>query len=359
MTVTLSDVAKAAGVSQATASRAIHGAAGRTVRPELRDRVLAAARDLKYSADANAQAMARGKTIAIGLIVHDIADPYFSSIASGVAHAAEDHGLVVTLATTDRKHLNEINFINLMQGQRARAIILAGGRYDDEDKNEEIASALAEYQRRGGQVAVIGQQVLASATVKIANFEGAHQLAGALANHGYQRFAILAGPKLHLTARDRERGFLEGAQDSNLQVSSEHVLHGKFTWEGGHKAMTALIKEGIVGPSGSGKVQGVFAVNDVMALGAMSAAREAGLTIGEDVALAGFDDISTLRDVSPGLSTVRLPLEEIGQAALDLALEGESQKDQLGLAPADAPSVEVAGRVILRSSTPALLPVTT
>lgn len=359
MTVTLSDVAKAAGVSQATASRAIHGAAGRTVRPELRDRVLAAAKELKYSADANAQAMARGKTIAVGLIVHDIADPYFSSIASGVAHAAEDLGLVVTLATTDRKHLNEINFINLMQGQRARAIILAGGRYDDEVKNDEISDALTEYQNRGGQVAVIGQQVLQSATVKIANFDGAGQLATDLAGCGYERFAVLAGPKLHLTAQDRTRGFTQASKNTGITIHKDQTIHGKFTWEGGYKAMAALIKDGVVGTNGirgysKGQVQGVFAVNDVMALGAMAAAREAGLTVGRDVALAGFDDISTLRDVAPGLSTVALPLEEIGQAALKLALKGESDKELLDTPALGAPSVEIAGRVILRESTPAL-----
>src|SRR5690625_6231852 len=98
--VTLSDVARVAGVSLATASRAINGSANRTVRPELGERVRAAAARLGFSPDANAQAMARGRTTTLGLIVHDIADPYFSSVAAGVSAAAEEAGLMVNMAST-------------------------------------------------------------------------------------------------------------------------------------------------------------------------------------------------------------------------------------------------------------------
>src|SRR5690606_40259801 len=140
---TLSDVAKEAGVSLATASRAINGSANRTVRPGLRERVLAAAARLKYSPDANAQAMARGRTTTVGLIVHDIADPYFSSIAAGVTGAADRHKLVVTLATTQHQRGREVQFVEVMHSQRARAIVIAGGRYDDpEGRSEEHTSEL-------------------------------------------------------------------------------------------------------------------------------------------------------------------------------------------------------------------------
>ena len=88
MAVTLSDVAREAGVSLATASRAINGSPTRTVRPDLRDRVFATAERLRYTPDANAQAVARGRTTSLGLVVHDIADPYFSMIARGVIRAA-------------------------------------------------------------------------------------------------------------------------------------------------------------------------------------------------------------------------------------------------------------------------------
>ncbi|BDZ41390.1 hypothetical protein GCM10025865_06890 [Paraoerskovia sediminicola] len=126
--MTLSDVAREAGVSLATASRAINGSATRVVRPELRERVVETAERMGYMPDANAQAVARGRTTSVALIVHDIADPYFSSIAAGVAAAAEESGLVVTLASTQHSAERELAFVELMRRQRARAIIVAGGR---------------------------------------------------------------------------------------------------------------------------------------------------------------------------------------------------------------------------------------
>ncbi len=120
--VTLSDVARAAGVSLSTASRAINGSRDRTVKPHLRDRVLVAAAELNYSANATAQAMARGRTTTIGLMVHDITDPYFSGIAAGVTRAARDRGCVVTLATTDRQLSEQLTIIDVL----ARVELLDG-----------------------------------------------------------------------------------------------------------------------------------------------------------------------------------------------------------------------------------------
>jgi len=126
--VTLSQVAREAGVSIATASRAFNGSANRTVREDLRERVAAAAERLRYFPDANAQAMVRGRTTSLGLIVHDIADPYFSSIAAGVTIAAERADLAVTLASTQHDPSREPRFVEVLTRQRALAIVIAGGR---------------------------------------------------------------------------------------------------------------------------------------------------------------------------------------------------------------------------------------
>src|SRR5690554_3753755 len=140
---TLSDVAREAGVSLATASRAINGSTNRSVRADLRERVLDAAARLHYSPNANAQAMARGRTATLGLIVHDIADPFFSTIAAGVTEAADTAGLAVTLANTHHDAAREIGFIQTLQNLRARSIIVVGGRQDDDDANHLLRAALA------------------------------------------------------------------------------------------------------------------------------------------------------------------------------------------------------------------------
>ncbi|MBT0993989.1 LacI family transcriptional regulator [Cellulomonas sp. DKR-3] len=337
MAVTLSDVAREAGVSLATASRAINGSPTRTVRADLRDRVLAAAERLRYTPDANAQAVARGRTTSLGLVVHDIADPYFSSIARGVTHAAGRAGLQVILASTEQDPSRELEIVELLRRQRARAIVIAGGRHDDADATAALAAVLAEYRDSGGAAALVGQPVLGTDTVQIANADGARALARELHARGYRDVAVLAGPPTHLTARERREAFVDELARLGVRVPDERVVAGAFDHDGGADAMRSLLAAGPV-------PELVFAVNDVMALGALTAVRAAGLGVPDDLALAGFDDITTLRDVVPGLTTVRIPLEEVGVAATELALE------PAGGAPRVVP---VETHVTIRESTPA------
>lgn len=348
---TLSDVARDAGVSLATASRAINGSANRTVRPDLRERVLASARRLGYSPDPSAQAMARGRTTSVGLVVHDIADPYFSSLAAGVADAAERDGLIVTLTSTRHSPERELAFVELMDRQRARAVVLGGGRLA-EDAGGALRRALERYRDSGGGVSLVGQPIGDLPAVEIANADGAADLACALHGLGYRSFGVLAGPAGHRTAVHRARGFAAALEELGAPVEPEAVVECAFTRDGGHGGMRELLSR--VGPGRAGTRTGgapraVFAVNDVMAVGAMAAVRDAGLRVPEDVAVAGFDDIVTLRDVTPGLTTVRIPLAEVGERALVLALAVP------GDAPDAAPQrVEVRGTVVLRESTPPL-----
>ena len=173
---TLSEVARDAGVSLATASRAINGSANRTVRPDLRERVLASARRLGYSPDPSAQAMARGRTTSVGLVVHDIADPYFSSLAAGVADAADRDGLIVTLTSTRHSPERERAFVELMDRQRARSVVLGGGRLR-EDADGALRTALERYRASGGGVSLVGQPLGDLPAVEIANADGAADLA--------------------------------------------------------------------------------------------------------------------------------------------------------------------------------------
>ena len=334
--VTLSDVAREAGVSLATASRAINGSANRTVRADLHERVLAAAARLRYTPDANAQAMARGRTTSIGLVVHDIADPYFSSIAAGVTLAADRASLQVTLTSTQHDPTREAGLVELLKRQRARAIVIAGGRLDDDALNDELRAALADYRAVGGSVALIGQPILGVDAVVVANAQGAADLARALHGRGYRRFAVLAGPADHLTARERSDAFRGALAELGSPVPDDAVITSAFTHAGGEDAMGALLRR-------TELPELVFAVNDVMALGALAAGREAGIRVPEDVALAGFDDISTLRDVVPGLTTVRVPLVEVGIAATELALADAAPEPRL---------THVPTHVVLRDSTP-------
>ncbi|MGS0686271.1 LacI family DNA-binding transcriptional regulator [Nakamurella sp. GG22] len=339
--VTLADVARWAGVSLATASRALHGGAGRTVGPDLRARVRAAAAELNYSPNANARAIVRGTTTTVGLIVHDIADPSAAALASGVMAAAAERDLIVTIASTLSDPFVEIRHVEALRRQRARAVILAGSRFNDAESAARLAEELLGFSVGGGHVAVIGQNSLPLNTIAIDNVGGAARLARSLASLGYRRCAVLAGPESLVTSEDRLSGFRQGLETAGLALPEENVIGAQFTRDGGYVAMTELLDREI-------DVDVVFAVNDVMAVGATAALRDQGYRVPDDMAVAGFDDISTLRDVRPALTTVRLPLVEIGRRALDLALDHPLRGED------DSPPVVVTvlGDVVIRDSTP-------
>jgi LacI family transcriptional regulator len=334
--VTLYDVARRAGVSVATASRAFNGSTTRVVGEQLRERVMKAAAELGYAPNVNAQAMVRGRTNMVGLVVQDIADPYFSTVASGVMLEAEAQGLLVTMASTQRNPDAEIDYIGTFRRNWARVIIIVGTRFAERSVTDRLADELAAFESDGGRAVAISQPRLPIDTVAIDNRAGARELAYALHDLGHRRFAVLAGPRNLLTASDRLRGFREALARKGAPLLPQHVIHGEFTRDGGYNATIELLKE-------QPDISCVFAVNDVMAVGAMAALRDQGVELPGAMAVAGFDDIATLGDIFPSLTTVRIPLSDLGAQALRLALDNSAERPRI---------LDVKGEVVLRESTP-------
>jgi LacI family transcriptional regulator len=334
--VTLLDVAHAAGVSLATASRALNGSTSR-VNAEYRERVLAAALALSYSPNLAARAVAKGGTSTVALVVPDISDPYFSTIASGVARAAEERGLIVELAITDRHPEREAELVRALRGQRPRGIVVVGSRWMGQRSRSELLAELIAYEKTGGRVTLVSQPDLPFRTVEIGNRAGAAALADQLIELGYRSAAILTGPRDLRTARERTLGFAERFAAQGHPILSQCMLPGDFTRDGGFLAASELMRRGL------GQVEVVFAVNDVMAVGAITYLRSAGVRLPGDLAIAGFDDIASLRDISPALTTVSLPLDTIGSTAITLAFDDNED---------GATRIAVEGLVIVRESTP-------
>ncbi|PRY33812.1 LacI family DNA-binding transcriptional regulator [Umezawaea tangerina] len=332
--VTLAEVASHAGVSLATASRVLNGST-RQVSDELRDRVVGSAEELGYLPNAAAQSLARNSSVLVGLVVHDISDPYFSSIAAGVTRVAEEAGLVVVLGTTGRDPDREVELLYTLRAHRARAVVIAGSRTTSRANTARLAAEIEAFGAQGGRVACVSQARIPTDTVVPSNRAGARSLARELAALGHKRFAVLAGPPSLVVAGDRLAGFKAGLADAGVDLPPSAVITGAFTRDGGYAAANDLL-------AAKTGATCVFAVNDVMALGAMAALRDRGLRVPEDVSVAGFDDIPTLQDLVPGLSTVRLPLEELGERAARLVLDEGSVEPR---------TVKVAGEVVLRAST--------
>lgn len=310
---TLEDVAHAAGVSLATASRVLNGSE-RKVADSYRERVERAAEQLGYSTNVSAQSIARGSSPVIALLVSDIADPYFGLIASGVARGADEHGLIVTISVTERDPDREARILRALRGQRPKGLILAASRADEASETD-TRHEIAEFVRTGGRVVVLGEAGPGTRAIEIDNRAGGEMLGRRMGELGYRRAIALAAGEGVRTSDERLAGFRAGfvAQGGELT----RVYHGDFRQESGAEFMAKALHDGV----DTGTL--VFALSDVVAIGAMSAIRTAGREIGNDIAVCGFDDVPSSRDVSPALTTVHVPLAEVGHEAFRAVVDGD------------------------------------
>ena len=329
---TLHDVAREAGVSLATASRVLNGST-RKVAESYRERVEAAAEKLGYTANLSAQATARGTSAIVALLVADIAHPSSGPLASGGARGADAAGLVVTIAITERDPQREVKLVRALRGQRPRGLILAASRVEGPDAVG-LQGELDAFSSMGGRVVVVGPGGGSARSVAVDNRGGATALGAELARLGYRDAVVVAASEGIRTSDDRVDGFTEGFTAAGGTVRD--VVRAGFTRDAGYDAASRLL----AGDLAPGTL--IFGISDVVAIGAMSAVRDAGRQVGADIAVAGFDDIATGRDVRPGLTTVHVPLEDLGYRALHASTDAEWD--------ADEPALPL--EVIVRGSTP-------
>jgi LacI family transcriptional regulator len=326
---TLHDVAREAGVSLATASRVLNGSE-RKVAEGFRERVERAAEALGYTPNVSAQATARGRSPVIALLVADIADPYFGQIAAGVVRGADERGLVVTISITERDRDRENRILRALRGQRPQGLILAASRADHAEGGS-APSELEAFERFGGRVVAFGEGQGARSIV-IDNAGGAEELGRRMAALGYRSAIGIGAAEGVRTSDDRLGGFARGFASGGGTV--DRILRGDFRRESGADAMAQALAEGVE----PGTL--IFGVSDVVALGAISAIRAAGREVGGDIAVCGFDDVPSSGDVTPALTTVRVPLNEAGYQAFRAVVDDDWTQGALPV------------EVIVRASTP-------
>jgi len=335
--VTLSDVAREAGVSSATASRALNGST-RNVRHDAKLRVEAAAARLGYVANAAAQATARGRSTTIAFIVNAISEDYFSPISVGVYRAADRADLMVTMVSTRESVDRAAQIVSNLRGQRPQLVIMAGGR-NEERGFDKVISELQAHERDGGRVVVISQSGLPFDTVTVDNYGAARKMAAAMVDLGYGDFTIFAGPERALTPADRTRGFVDELASRGIEIGPDRIMHSDFGRDGGYRSAGEFLRR-------RSNTTAILSASDAMAIGALARLREAGLSLPGDMAISGFDDLVALRDVVPALTTLRLPWLEVGEKALELGLDDHRGAPRL---------ITLDGHVVLRESTPRLV----
>lgn len=312
-TVTLADVARRARVSPATASRVINGSA-KLVKDELRERVLRAVVALRYVPNANAQNLARSQRSAVGVIVHDVSDPYFAEITRGLQRVATARGQLLVICNSYRDPEREVAYIDLLRAQQVNALVLAGSGYNDPARTNDLRAQLRAYIDAGGTVSVIGRHKMVGNAILPDNEAGAYTLGSKLYKLGHQRIAVIAGPAGLTTTSDRLAGLRRAARDAGRALPARRITYADFTRDGGAAAAATILDE-------SPAVTAIVALNDSMAVGVLAALRQRGVRVPDDVSVAGFDDMPVARDVWPSLTTIRLPLVEMGERAMTLALD--------------------------------------
>ncbi|OII64739.1 LacI family transcriptional regulator [Streptomyces sp. CC53] len=346
MTVTLADVAARARVSPATVSRVLNG--NYPVAASTRERVLRAVDELDYVLNGPASALAASASDLVGILVNDIADPFFGIMAGAVQSAIGDAGSgraggekLAVVCNTGGSAERELTYLTLLQRQRAAAVVVTGGAPEDPQHVAALTTKCAKLTDAGTRVVLLGRPPVpgdtVTATLAFDNRGGARQLTEHLLSLGHRRIGYVAGPAERTTTRHRLEGHREALRSAGLPDQPDALLlHGAYTRASGYAATRELLARE---PS----LTAVVAANDTVALGACAALRDAGLRIPQDVSVAGFDDLPFSVDAVPSLTTVRLPLYEAGVRAGRLAVGAD--------APPMGGVATVRGELALRAST--------
>ncbi|GAA4919159.1 LacI family DNA-binding transcriptional regulator [Streptomyces coeruleoprunus] len=348
MTVTLADVAARARVSPATVSRVLNG--NYPVAASTRERVLRAVDELDYVLNGPASALAAATSDLVGILVNDIADPFFgimagaaqSAIGSGTGRAGGEKLAVV--CNTGGSPERELTYLTLLQRQRAAAVIVTGGALEDPRHTAAMAAKLAKMSDAGTRVVLCGRPPVpgdsVTATLAFDNRGGGRRLTEHLLRLGHRRIGYVAGPAERTTTRHRLEGHRAALAAAGLGGPEQERLtvHGSYDRRSGYEATLRLLDRE---PS----LTAIVAANDTVALGACAALRERGLRIPDDVSVAGFDDLPFSVDAVPALTTVRLPLHDAGVRAGRLAMGTE--------APPPGGVATIRGDLTLRASTAA------
>jgi DNA-binding LacI/PurR family transcriptional regulator len=307
----ITEVARLAGVSVATASRVV-SASDYPVSAATRERVLDAARTLDYVPNALARGLLSKQVPVVGVIVHDITDPYFSEVVRGVEDAASPAGFLVITCSSERDGDRERSYVRLLRSMRAAVVIFAGSGLADPEVEEELDRHIAAMRAEGAAVVHLSPHAGGEPEVGVDNAAGIATMVEALVALGHRRIAFLAGPRSLHVARARLAGYRRGLAAAGIEPDERLVVATTFDREGGALAVDELLASGV-------DVTAIACANDLLALGAMTRLAELGVAVPGAISVAGFDDISVAAITAPSLSTVHLPLRDLGRRGFELA----------------------------------------
>lgn len=326
-------VAQLAGVSVATASRVMSGSS-HPVSEQTRQRVLSAADRLAFEPNRLARALVTARSQTVGVIVHDISDPYFGDIVKGLEDGIDAHDYRLFVASSERDPDKELNYFRAFQAHQVDGIVFAASSLTNPGYVETIHKLAARFRAAGGVIVLLSDHVLDGHRVHFDNQRAVADMVRYLVDRGHRRIGFLSGPEELEVSRVRQAAFEATVADLGLPRGPEYIADGRFTVTGGSEAM-ARIRERV-------DVTAVLASSDLMAIGAMRRLLASGIAVPDEVSVAGLDDIPIAEYGPVPLTTMRVPTYEIGRLGASLLFEALDQGE-----PVDA---DLGGEIVERES---------
>ena len=331
--ISIKDIAKAAGVSHSTVSRALRDSP--LISAKTKALIQRLAHEMGYSPDARAQSLARGSSHTVGVVVTTIADPFIAQVVQGIEDAAQKDGYTVILCNSHSDPEREIGAVEILRSKRVDGVIVTSSRVG--------ALYLEHLERIGVPVVLINNHNERSGrytfSVGVDNRHGGYLAAEHLLKLGHRRIAYISGPADHSDDLDRMAGYRDALEAAGIPLDPALIVAGTGRAGGGEQAASVLM--GLNEPPTA-----VFSYNDMTAIGLMRAVSAAGVHVPDDLSVVGFDDIPFASYVRPSLTTVAQMKAEMGQLAMEMALASMAAKDL-----AEFSNRVVKGQLVVREST--------
>jgi LacI family transcriptional regulator len=339
MKITIADIARQAGVSKATVSRVLNNRA-EGVGPDTRQRIQAILRETGFQPSGFARGLATGKSASVGVVIPDIANPYYSLLVRGAEDTLKKAGYSLFLCNSDHDIKKEKDYVTVLIEKGVDGIILDSAESDCDCQLELLDDAGIPYIL----IDRIIEDPMKYAGVYVDNYQGGRQAAAFLLSEPGSSMVFLNGPIDYSQSRLRQQGVQDFVRERGLPAGTVEIVYGDYSLESGYKLMQDCLHRHV--PVGNPvPFTGVFTANDIMAIGALRALKQAGISVPEQVQVIGFDDIELAEMVDPPLSTVSQPAVEMGSQSARMLLQmmtGKKLRQK---------SVTLNTRLILRGTT--------
>lgn len=321
---TIYDIAKICNVSTATVSRVLNDS-DHPVHPNTKSKILKAAKELNYRPNSIAKSLASGRTQTIALLVPTISNDYYTQIAESMENELNNAGYIAYLCNTKRSVLRETEYVENLIIRRVDGVIFSPTRIKPEDNVKNLEN-IEELKRNNIAVVAFGSRFEGVSQVSVDTYKGAYEATKYLISLGHRRIGFIDGLTAG-TQGNRRKGYMDALKNSDIDVDNDLIIRGNLDIDSGYKSGFKLLNQ-------SKPPTAIFAVNNLMSIGVLNAAKDMHIKVPNELSVIGFDDSILSKLVEPSLTVVRQPLDRMGAIAVKLLLDelngiGEIQSVEL------------------------------